>query len=216
MPRNSTPNILIDSSYGAAYYAIMNNFGNQPQQPEKRKVFISFHHKDELYRNEFNRLWGDQFIGTDVKLGDIPIESDVDYIKRLIQVDHIFNSSVVVALYGAETRKRKHVDWEISAAVSEKVGGRKGLVVMIIPGFPVSPYNEFGVYDQSRLYPHLHPRTAENLKTGYADVYFWPGMYPQMTINVQVKDLLEIATKKRDTHKDKAHTANPQYVNNIP
>lgn len=187
----------------------------QPPQPAKRKVFISFHHKDEVYRNEFNRLWGDQFIGMDVKLGDIPTESDADYIKRLIQVDHIFHSSVVVALYGAETRKRKHVDWEIHAGVSEKVGGRKGLVVMIIPGFPASPYNEYGIYDQSRLYPYLHPRTAENLKSGYADVYFWPGMYPQMS-SVQVKDLVEIAATKRETHKDKVHTAHPQYVSNLP
>jgi len=184
-------------------------------QPEKRKVFISFHHKDELYRNEFNRLWGDTFIGTDVQLGDIPTESDADYIKRLIQTEHIYNSSVVVALYGAETYKRKHVDWEIHASISEKVGGRKGLVVMIVPGFPVSPYDQYGNFNQSRLYPHLHPRTAENLKTGYADLYFWPGMYPQLP-PAQVKDLIELAAAKRETHKDKVHTAHRQYVNNLP
>lgn len=191
------------------------NYSPTPQQPEKRKVFISFHHNDEWYRNEFNRLWGHDFIGTDVKLGDIPTESDASYIKRLIQEEHIFNSSVVVALYGAETRKRKHVDWEISAGLSEKVGGRKGLVVMIIPGFPISPYNEMGIFDQSRLYPHLHPRTAENLKTGYADLYFWPNMYPSLP-SVQVKELIEVAAKKRETHKDKIHTAHPQYINNLP
>lgn len=196
------------------YLRCMYSAPNQ-SQPEKRRVFISFHHKDEWYRNEFNNRWGDQFIGLDVKLGDIPTESDVEYIKRLIQEDHIRHSSVVVALYGAETRKRKHVDWEISAGVSAKVGGRKGLVVMIIPGFPVSPYNEQGIYDQSRLYPYLHPRTAENLKTGYADVYFWPGMYTQMA-DVQVKDLVELAATKRETHADKVHTAHPQYANNLP
>lgn len=89
----------------------------QSQQPEKRKVFISFHHADEWYRNEFNRLWGDQFIGTDVKLGDIDTENSEDYTKRLIQVDHIVNSSVVVALYGTHTRKRKHVDWGTIASI---------------------------------------------------------------------------------------------------
>jgi hypothetical protein len=189
------------------------NYAFAPQ-PQKRKVFISFHHQDEWYRNEFNHLWGHEFIGTDVKLGDIPTESDADYIKRLIQVDHILNSSVVVALYGAETRKRKHVDWEISAGLSEKVGGRKGLVVMIIPGFPVSPYNELGAFDQTRLYPHLHPRTVENLKTGYADLYFWPNMYPQLPPAL-VKNLIELAATKRETHKDKVHTVYPQYANNL-
>lgn len=189
--------------------------GASTPQPEKRRVFISFHHRDEFYRNEFNRLWGNDFIGMDVKLGDIPTESDADYIKRLIQTDHIYHSSVVVALYGAETRKRKHVDWEIHATVSEKVGGRKGLVVLIIPGFPISPYDEYGNFNQSRLYPYLHPRTAENLKSGYADLYFWPNMYPQLP-SVQVKDLIEVAANKRETHKDKVHTAHPQYTNNLP
>jgi hypothetical protein len=183
--------------------------------PAKRKVFISFHHTDEWYRDEFNRLWGDQFIGMDVKLNDIPTESDTDYIKRLIQTDHIYHSSVVVALYGAETHKRKHVDWEIHASISEKVGGRKGLVAMILPSFPISPYNEYGNFDQSRLYPYLHPRTADNLKSGYADLYFWPGMYPQL-LSAQIKDLVELAAAKRETHKDKVHTANRQYVNNLP
>lgn len=186
-----------------------------PPPPQKRRVFISFHHKDEWYRNEFNRRWGTDFIGMDVKLGDIPTESDADYIKRLIQTDHIYHSSVVVALYGAETRKRKHVDWEIHASVSAKVGGRKGLVVMIIPGFPASPYDAYGNFDQSRLYPYLHPRTAENLKSGYADLYFWPDIYPQLP-SVPVKDLIERATVKRETHKDNVHTALPQYINNLP
>ena len=191
-------------------------FDNNTNQPEKRRVFISFHHKDEFYRNEFNTRWGDQFIGLDVKLGDIPTESDADYIKRLIQEEHIRLSSVVVALYGAETRKRKHVDWEISAGISAKVGGRKGLIVMILPGFPVSPYNQYGVYDESLLYPHLHPRTAENLKSGYANVYYWPGMYEQMSTVSSVKDIVETAARKRETHAEKAHTAHPQYVNNLP
>lgn len=189
----------------------------QPIQttPEKRRVFISFHHKDEWYRNEFHRRWGDQFIGMDVKLGDIPTETSTGYIKRLIQEDHIYHSSVVVALYGAETRKRKHVDWEIDAGVSAKVGGRKGLVVMILPEFQASPYDAFGNFDQARLYPYLHPRTAENLKSGYADLYFWPDMYPNLP-GVEVKDIVEQAATKRDTHKDKAHTASSQYVNNLP
>jgi hypothetical protein len=186
-----------------------------PLQSEKRRVFISFHHEDEWYRDEFNRLWGDLFIGMDVVLGDIPAESDADYIKRLIQTNHIYHSSVVVALYGARTYKRKHVDWEIHATISEKVGGRKGLVVMILPGFPVSPYDQYGNFDQARLYPYLHPRTSENLKSGYADLYFWPNMYPQLT-PVPVKDLIERAVTKRVTHKDMVHTAHSQYTNNLP
>ena len=187
----------------------------QPNQPEKRKVFISFHHADEWYRNEFNTRWGDQFIGTDVKLGDIDTENSEEYTKRLIQVDHIVNSSVVVAIYGTHTRKRKHVDWEISAGLNEKVGGYKGLVVLIVPGFPGYPFDQSGNYDKSLLYPHLHPRTAENVKTGYADVYFWPEMYPNLNL-VEVKDLVELASKKRETHSHLIENWHDQYVNNLP
>ncbi|MES2213296.1 MAG: TIR domain-containing protein [Patescibacteria group bacterium] len=193
----------------------MSSLYSQPNQPEKRKVFISFHHADEWYRNEFIRRWGDQFIGTDVKLGDIDTENSDDYTKRLIQVDHIVNSSVVVAIYGTHTRKRKHVDWEISAGLNEKVGGHKGLVVLIVPGFPGHPFDQNGVYDKALLYPHLHPRTAENVKTEYADVYFWPDMYTNLN-PVEVKDLVELASKKRESHSHLIENSHPQYVNNLP
>lgn len=193
----------------------MYEYNPQLQQIEKRKIFLSFHHADEWYRNEFNRCFGDQFIGTDVKLGDIESENSDQYIKRLIHEDHIFNSSVVVALYGANTRRRKHIDWEISAGLSEKVGGRKGLVVIILPEFPTSPFDGLGGFHQELVYPHLHPRTAANLKSGYADLYFWPGMYPHLQ-NVEVKDAIEVANKKRETHEHLIDNSHQQYTNNLP
>ena len=149
------------------------------------------------------------------KLADIACLHDQEYIKRLIQEDHIVNSSVVVALYGAQTHKRKHVDWEISAGLSEKVGGHKGLIVMLVPGFPVSPFDEYGRFDLERIRSYLHPRTADNLANGYADIYFWPGMFPGLQ-EVTVARMVEVAAQKRETHDHLIENAHSQYVNNLP
>lgn len=173
------------------------NYAFTPQQPEKHKIFVSFHNADQAYRQAFDQLFGNHFISMSVDFGDIEPESDDDYIKRLIQEEHIVNSSVVFVLYGAETHKRKHVDWEISAALSEKVGGHKGLVVLLLPTFPVRPFNALGQYDVSLISQYLHPRTAANLQNGYADLYFWPGMYQNLP-EVQIPDIIQKAFTKRE------------------
>lgn len=191
-------------------------YNNLPplQQPEKRKIFVSFHHDDEWYRNEFDRLFGQHFISMSVDYGDIDSENDDEYIKRLIQEDHIINSSVVFALYGAKTYQRKHVDWEVSAGLSEKVGGHKGLAVMLLPTFPISPFNNLGQYDLNLIESLLHPRTAANLKNGYADLYFWPGMYPHLQ-TMEMPIIIERAFQKRDSHDHLIDNSHPQYQRNL-
>jgi len=173
------------------------NYAFAPQQPTKHKIFVSFHNVDRAYRQAFDQLFGNHFISMSVDFGDIEPENDEEYIKRLVQEEHIVNSSVVFALYGAETYKRKHVDWEISATLTKKVGGHKGLVVLLLPTFPVSPFNTFGQYDPSLISGYLHPRTATHLQNGYADLYFWPGMYQNLP-EVQIPDIIQKAIVKRD------------------
>jgi len=185
---------------------------------EKHKIFVSFHNADQFYRTEFDKLFGEHFISMSVDFGDIEPENDDEYIKRLIQEDHIVNSSVVFALYGAETHKRKHVDWEISAALNKKVGGHKGLVVMLLPGFPVAPYNAQGQYDPSVIYPYLHPRTAANIESKYADLYYWPGLfanYPSVS-NIPIPNIIETAFQKRDSLEHLIDNSHPQYKINLP
>ena len=187
------------------------------KQPEKHKVFVSFHHADQAYRDKFDELFGAHFISVSVDPGDIDPDNNDEYTKHLIQDDNISQSSVTFALYGANTRKRKHVDWEIYGALSDKVGGHKGLVVMLLPGFPQAPYNSAGQYDPSLIYPYLHPRTAANLKNGYADLYFWPGLYTNYAgvREVPMPNIIEAAFQKRDTHSDLIDNSHPQYQNNL-
>lgn len=185
-----------------------------PSQTNKHKVFISFHHEDENHRNEFEDQFGHLFISKAVQDGDIDPDNSAEYTSKLINDDHISDSSVVIALYGAETRKRKHIDWEISAGLSKKVGGHSGLIVIILPTFPVSPFDAYGNYNEEFLYSHLHPRTAANLKSGYAKVYFWKCNY-----NLPSADLdgvIHEAHNRRITHKDIIDNSHPQYSNNLP
>lgn len=192
------------------------DYAFKPQQPEKHKIFVSFHNEDQAYRQAFDQFYGDHFISMSVDFGDIEPESDDEYIKRLIQEEHIVNSSVVFALYGANTYKRKHVDWEISAALNEKVGGHKGLVVLLLPTFPARPYNSLGQFDLSLISQHLHPRTAAHLQNGYADLYYWPGMYPTLPA-VPIPNIIQQAITKRENLSHLIDNARHlQYKQNLP
>lgn len=103
----------------------------------RHKLFISYYHKnDEKYRDLFETLFGSMFINKSVKIGDIDTDISDDYIKRLIQENYITDSSVLVVLVGPNTYLRKHVDWEISAALSKKVGGYSGLLGLRLPTHP--------------------------------------------------------------------------------
>lgn len=181
--------------------------------PNKHKVFISFHHKDESFKNDFETWYDDHIISKSVQNGDIDPDNEDEYVKRLIQEDYLSDSSVLVALYGAETHARKHVDWEISAALSSKVGGHSGLVVMLLPSFPVAPFNYSGQFDAELLRPYLHERAMANIVSGYAKVYFWPGMYPQLP-STPMPDVLHDAFSRRVSHKHLIDNSHSQYKNN--
>jgi hypothetical protein len=169
------------------------------------------------YRNRFEEMYKNEFISVSVDPGDIDPDNEADHIKRLIQQDHIVQSSVVVALYGAETYKRKHVDWEISGGLSERVGGRKGFIVFLLPTFPVAPYDALNRYAPHLIYPYLHERTVANLRTGYADLHFWPGLhthYPGVT-TTSIQDIVQNAFKKRASHAHLIDNSALQYQRNL-
>lgn len=129
---------------------------------------MSYHHTndDEKYRLLFDLIMSGKIISKSVQYGEISSDNSDQYIKRLIQTGHITTSSVVVVLIGLETYKRKHVDWEISAAINKKVGGYCGLIGLLLPHHPSFTTE---TYDGS-LVP---PRLVDNNATGYAKIYNW-------------------------------------------
>lgn len=143
------------------------NYTPYSKTDNKHKVFISYYHKDDsYYRERFESLFGHLFMNTSVKPGDIDTDDSDEYIKRLIQEDYISDTSVIVVLIGAKTYCRKHVDWEISAAISKKVGGYSGLLGLCLPTHPDYGKDKY----TADIVP---PRFVDNLKSGYADFYDW-------------------------------------------
>lgn len=100
----------------------------------KHNVFISYHHdNDEQQKREFIMNYGGLFIDNSVHPGEYDDSLSDKYIKRLIMEEKITDSTVLIVLVGEETYSRKHVDWEISAALNKKAGGYSGLLGIILP-----------------------------------------------------------------------------------
>jgi hypothetical protein len=133
----------------------------------RRKVFVSYYHNaDQAYRDYFERAFGHIFISKSVKPGDISTDLSTDYIRGLIHEGYISDTSVIIVLVGSKTWCRKHVDWEISAGLSKKVGGYSGLIGVLLPSFPLQPGDQY-------RYDDLPARLADNARSGYADIYTW-------------------------------------------
>jgi hypothetical protein len=169
----------------------------------KHNVFISFHHElDQDYKDKFEILFGDLFNNKSVNDNEIDENLSTEYIKRLIRENHITASSVCVVLIGKETYKRKHVDWEIYAALDKKVGGYSGLLGILLPTHPDSKRNEYN----PGLIP---PRLVDNIKSGYAIIYDWT--YKEN----EIKKWIEIAFNDRIEKADKIDNSRIQYKNNL-
>ncbi|WP_400245956.1 TIR domain-containing protein [Niallia sp. JL1B1071] len=142
-------------------------FGNIVNKTSRHKTFISYYHKDDqFYKNEFENRFGHIFINKSVSNGEIDTDLSTNYIKRLIQKEYITDTSVLVVLIGPNTRCRKHVDWEISAALNKKVGGYSGLIGILLPEFPLTSEGKY-------YYEDIPPRLADNIESGYANIYTW-------------------------------------------
>ena len=185
----------------------------------KHRVFISFHHKnDSYYKEQFEKDFKDLFINESVKDGEYDEDLSDTYIKRLIREEKISKSTVVVVLIGSETYKRKHVDWEIYAGLTEKVGGRSGLIGIILPTY----YNNIdnclyslsgGEYNEDTI----PKRLLDNVKTDFAEIYTWDYIYQQHLVGGEyyIKDCIESAFNRKNDTKYKIDLSRAQMQRNL-
>lgn len=134
------------------------------------KVFVSFHHEDESYKEVFCRYMGSDIVDKSVDDGDVNPNLQTDTIRQKIRDDFIADASVTIVLVGPRTWQRKHIDWEIGSSLrATKKNSRCGLLGILVPTHP-----NFGAdtYD-SNLVP---PRLADNCNgsAAFARVYDWP------------------------------------------
>ena len=139
------------------------------QQAPRHRVFISFHHEDQRYKDRFVRMMGDNFVDESVEIGDILDNVRTETIRRNIRDDFIRGATVTVVLIGPCTWQRKHVDWEIGSSLRDtKLNSRCGLLGILLPNHP--NFRD-GLYNP-RLIP---PRLADNCEGNdpYAWIYDW-------------------------------------------
>ena len=130
-------------------------------RPPKRKVFISYHHNNDQYWYD---LFSQHFSDTLDLFYDNSLDRQIDstnaqYVNRRIREEHIFGTSVTIVLCGAETYKRRWVDWEIHSTLHYS----HGLLGIGLPTCFIS-------YDNKFIVPE---RLHQNIASGYAVWMQW-------------------------------------------
>lgn len=116
----------------------------------RHKVFISYYHKDDQqYKNhlinmkEFNsKTWQYQSIFDDYSVHENEIDDiglNSEQIRCIIRDEYIKDATVLILLCGQNTRKRKHIDWEIHAAMYDSERNpQMGILVVNLPSISQS------------------------------------------------------------------------------
>lgn len=104
-----------------------------------RKCFISYHHDDQKYVDEFVNTFDEKkgvFIARALGVMDQGIidSTDTDYIMRRIKEKYLTDSTVTIVLIGKCTWARRYVDWEIASTLrNDPNNKRSGLVAINLP-----------------------------------------------------------------------------------
>ena len=139
------------------------------------KLFISYYHySDQSYKDSLV-TWGEQhgiFIDRSVDTDDISDDLSDQYIREIIRDEYLRDSTVTIVLVGTETKRRKHVDWEIYSSMYDgKVNKKSGLVVINLPetssDLVHAPHGE----TEKNLYPDVPSWVSIDGRTEYEDRY---------------------------------------------
>lgn len=138
-------------------------FGQPPfgQAPVKSKVFVSYHHqRDQAYYDRFAQVFANGYeVITDTSIDRKIGSDDVAYQQQVIREQHITGSSITVVLCGAETYKRRWVDWEIHMTLNKE----HALLGIALPTAVIGDRGGIIVPD----------RLDANIKAGYAHWIGW-------------------------------------------
>lgn len=185
----------------------------------KHKVFISYHHDNDQNYKEFlvglNEQY-DLFVDYSVRDGEIDDNKTAEQIRVQIRDEFIKDATVLILLCGKETRKRKHVDWEIHAAMFDTEKNPKmGMVVINLPSIYsnssvravtkqekhlISPYSSWTSLttriEYETSYPYMPARIIDSFMSG-ADISVvnWDTISSNPLV---LKELVDIAFNRRE------------------
>jgi len=122
------------------------------------KVFISYHHCD--YDSQFKETLIQSnivypiFIDGSVDTGDIDENLDDQKTREIIRDEYLKDTTVTIVLVGTETKKRKHVDWEIYSSMYDgAINKKSGLIVINLPSVDSGYYDASHDGEKERVYP---------------------------------------------------------------
>ena len=107
-------------------------------QVPRHRVFVSFHHEDQGYKDLFSRMMEDDIVDESVEDGDIDDRNlSTEAVRQRIRDGFIRDATVTVVLIGPCTWQRKHVDWEIGSSLRyTQQNPRCGLLGILLPTHP--------------------------------------------------------------------------------
>ena len=139
------------------------------------RVFISYHHdNDQWYKEELVRFGANHqiFIDLSVDTGDIPDHLSDERIREIIRDERLRNSTVTIVLVGTETRRRKHVDWEIYSSMYDgTVNKKSGILVIMLPPTDYGSLHVSHGQSEKALYPDITSWTSVESRTEYERRY---------------------------------------------
>lgn len=134
----------------------------RPLAPVNHKVFVSYHHHgDQAYYNAFSTAFHDTYdVIYDNSLERSIDSDDVNYVMRRIRENHITGTSCTIVLVGAESPKRKYIDWEISATLEKG----HALIGVRLPTARLTSDNQYVL---------VPDRLLDNINSGFASWLTW-------------------------------------------
>jgi len=150
------------------------------------KVFISYHHaNDQAYKELLLSINRENQIFTDasVDIGEINEGLSDERIREKIRDEYLRDTTVTILLVGLETKKRRHIDWELYSSMYDgTVNKKSGILVVNLPSVNCTYYDATHagekecVYPENtswmkidtrseyeRRYPYMPPRIIDNL-----------------------------------------------------
>ena len=153
----------------------------------RHKVFVSFHHDDQEYKDYFVEMMEGDIVDKSVEDGDIDDTNlSTETIRQKIRDDFIADATVTVVLIGPCTCQRKHVDWEIGSSLrATSKNPRCGLLGILLPthpnnwigligsGLPNLPNPEMVDWRPELIPPRLADNCNRYNPESYARLYRW-------------------------------------------
>ncbi len=182
------------------------------------KVFVSYYHRDDQEYKESLVEYSDKhgiFVDRSVDTRDIADDLSDERIRETIRDNYLRDSTVTIVLVGTETKRRKHVDWEIYSSMYDgAVNRRSGIVVVNLPSTgchylyashgeaekrlysDVSSWTPIDRAGHERRYPHMPDRLIDNLVAPEAKI----SVVPWERLNATtLRTVVELAFKDRES-----------------